>query len=342
MLFNMNTILIIDDNRENLQLVVDCLNSQGFIPLTARNGEAGLKRAKMTQPNLILLDVQMPGIDGFETCRRLKADEATRQIPVIFMTIMENVEHKVKGFDVGGVDYITKPVQVKELLARIRTHLLIRNLQQTLQTHNQQLEERVTERTIELVETNAALKTEIADRKKYQQEKDKLFEMVHRQSDQLRDLTSLMISSQQTSKQNLADDLKQHIAQNLTVLQANLDVAQGLLDSSADDFKRNRSLLQAHIRESFRALQQMQDTLTKMTENLDTDAQNLSENLLLKLTTREREVLQLVVEGKSNNEIAKLLYVSPKTVYSHRYRIMDKLGVDNLPDLVRFVDNQLS
>ncbi|MDM8526624.1 response regulator transcription factor [Anaerolineales bacterium HSG24] len=322
----MNTILIIDDNRENLHVVVDYLNSLDFVPLTARNGQTGLKRAKIAQPDLILLDIQMPGIDGFEVCRRLKADEATRQIPVIFMTVMENVGDKVKGFGVGGVDYITKPVQIEELMARIKAHLLIRNLRQQLQTHNQQLEERVAERT-------ASLKMEIADRKKYQQEKDKLFEMVHSQSEQLRNLTSLIISSQQTNKQDLMNDLNLHIAQNLIVLQTNLDIAQTLLDYSDDDLKQNRSLLQAHIQKSGQVVQQMQDFLATMTENLAIPSSNLSENLLLKLTTRERELLQLMVDGKSPTEIAELLQISSKTVYSHRSRIMKKLGVNNITDL---------
>jgi len=133
------TILIIDDNPTNLGVIVDYLEEYGFDIIMARNGEIGLKRAKIILPNMILLDVMMPGIDGFETCRRLKADESTKDIPVIFMTALESTEDKVKGFEVGGVDYVTKPIQHEEVLARLTTHLHIRNLTLKLQKSNEAL-----------------------------------------------------------------------------------------------------------------------------------------------------------------------------------------------------------
>jgi serine phosphatase RsbU (regulator of sigma subunit) len=133
------TILIIDDNPTNLGVIVDYLEEYGFDIIMARNGEIGLKRAKIILPNMILLDVMMPGIDGFETCRRLKADETTKDIPVIFMTALESTEDKVKGFEVGGVDYVTKPIQHEEVLARLTTHLHIRNLTLKLQKSNEAL-----------------------------------------------------------------------------------------------------------------------------------------------------------------------------------------------------------
>jgi serine phosphatase RsbU (regulator of sigma subunit)/CheY-like chemotaxis protein len=133
------TILIIDDNPTNLGVIVDYLEEYGFDIIMARNGEIGLKRAKIILPNMILLDVMMPGIDGFETCRRLKADENTKDIPVIFMTALESTEDKVKGFEVGGVDYVTKPIQHEEVLARLTTHLHIRNLTLKLQKSNEAL-----------------------------------------------------------------------------------------------------------------------------------------------------------------------------------------------------------
>ena len=127
------TILIVDDNPTNLKVVGDDLKARGFRTAIASNGELALKRARHLRPDLILLDVMMPGIDGFETCRRLKADDTTREIPVIFMTALTQTEHKVQGFAVGGVDYITKPIQHEEVFARITTHLQIRQLTQRLQ-----------------------------------------------------------------------------------------------------------------------------------------------------------------------------------------------------------------
>ncbi|MFQ5625335.1 MAG: response regulator [Methyloligellaceae bacterium] len=127
-------ILIVDDNTTNLKVTVDYLKIHGFETIVARKGKTGLKRAQLARPDLILLDVMMPGMDGFETCRQLKAAEKTRDIPVIFMTALAEVEDKVKGFAAGGVDYVTKPVQEEELLARVKTHLMLlaqkRQLQQ--------------------------------------------------------------------------------------------------------------------------------------------------------------------------------------------------------------------
>jgi len=122
------TILIVDDNPTNLNVLVDYLEEYGFEIMIAKSGEIGLKRVKVTKPDIILLDVMMPGIDGFETCRQLKANEETRDIPIIFMTALDNVEDKVRGFELGAVDYVTKPIEQKEVLARINTHLSIRDL----------------------------------------------------------------------------------------------------------------------------------------------------------------------------------------------------------------------
>ena len=137
--FQASVILVIDDNPTNLGVLVDYLEESGFEIIVARNGEMGLKRAQVAQPDMILLDVMMPGIDGFETCRRLKTDESTFEIPVIFMTALSSTEDKVKGFEVGGVDYVTKPIQYKEVLARVTTHLRLRDLTRKLQGTNQEL-----------------------------------------------------------------------------------------------------------------------------------------------------------------------------------------------------------
>ncbi|HDN25530.1 MAG TPA: response regulator [Thioploca sp.] len=133
-------ILIVDDNPSNLSVLADYLEDCGFTTRVATNGELTLQRAQRIQPALILLDVMMPpGIDGFETCWRLKADERTKDIPVIFMTALSSTEDKVKGFSVGGVDYITKPIQQEEVLARVTTHLRIRDLTLKLQQQNQEI-----------------------------------------------------------------------------------------------------------------------------------------------------------------------------------------------------------
>jgi CheY-like chemotaxis protein len=133
-------ILIVDDNITNLKVAAESLKAHRLDVITARSGEAGLERARFARPDLILLDIDLPGIDGFEACRRIKADSATRDIPVIFMTALADVEHKVRGFAAGGVDYITKPIQVEELHARVDTHLTIRRLQQNLEERIKELD----------------------------------------------------------------------------------------------------------------------------------------------------------------------------------------------------------
>ncbi len=136
-------ILIVDDNPINLRILADYLEAFSYRVLVARDGRSGIEKAQYAQPDLILLDVMMPDIDGFETCRFLKADETTRAIPVIFMTALSETESKVEGFEAGAVDYVTKPLQQREVLARIRTHLQLREL-----TEN--LEQLVEQRTDEL------------------------------------------------------------------------------------------------------------------------------------------------------------------------------------------------
>jgi diguanylate cyclase (GGDEF)-like protein/PAS domain S-box-containing protein len=133
------TILIVDDIPANLAVAVDYLEGNNFQLVVAQDGEEGVERAKLVQPDLILLDVMMPGIDGFETCRRLKMIESTRDIPVIFMTALTDVRDKVTAFAAGGVDYVSKPFQVEELLARINTHLTLRAAQKLLVVQNAQL-----------------------------------------------------------------------------------------------------------------------------------------------------------------------------------------------------------
>jgi two-component system, sensor histidine kinase and response regulator len=127
------TILIVDDTPANLGVLVETLGASGYQLMVAEDGEEALAQTAQTQPDLILLDVMMPGIDGFETCRRLKARETTRDVPVLFMTALNETADKVKAFAAGGVDYITKPIEHEEALARVRTHLTLRRLRQELQ-----------------------------------------------------------------------------------------------------------------------------------------------------------------------------------------------------------------
>ncbi len=149
MSIHQDLILVVDDNSINIKVLFDVLQEANYRVLVAKNGESAIAKLQAVSPDLILLDVMMPGIDGFETCRRLKASEHTQNIPVIFTTALTDVNDKVKGFSLGAVDYITKPFRQEEVLARVQMHLKLRHL-------HQELEQRVAERTIEL---STALKT---------------------------------------------------------------------------------------------------------------------------------------------------------------------------------------
>jgi signal transduction histidine kinase len=137
--FQSETILIVDDNFTNLEVLSETLTHHGFQVSVAIDGESAIDQVKYHPPALILLDIMMPGIDGFETCARLKCDPISQNIPVIFMTALSDTENKVKGFTLGAVDYITKPFQREEVLARVKVQLKLQNLSKTLEDQNQLL-----------------------------------------------------------------------------------------------------------------------------------------------------------------------------------------------------------
>ncbi|MEG4026250.1 MULTISPECIES: response regulator [unclassified Microcoleus] len=141
-----STILIVDDNPSNLDVLSEALAGSGWEILVATDGETAIEQAEYSQPDLILLDVMMPGIDGFETCHRLKASPLTNEISVIFMTALSDIGDKVKGFNLGAVDYITKPFEQKEVLARVNIHLKLRYLTKTLAEQNLMLKREIEDR----------------------------------------------------------------------------------------------------------------------------------------------------------------------------------------------------
>jgi len=150
-------ILLVDDTPDNLRLLSLMLTENGYKTRKVINGERALQAVKIIAPDLILLDINMPDMNGYEVCRRLKKTPETRDIPVIFISALDDVFDKIKGFQVGGVDYITKPFQGEEVLARVNTHLNIRKLQKQLQQQNAQLQEEIRHR-LSTEEANAQLK----------------------------------------------------------------------------------------------------------------------------------------------------------------------------------------
>ncbi|MDM8549305.1 SpoIIE family protein phosphatase [Desulfobacterales bacterium HSG2] len=202
------TVLIIDDDPLVLKMIARQMSTRGFRTAISEDGENGFRQAKSVRPDLILLDVSMPRIDGFETCRRLKQDEDTRDIPVIFLTGMTSPEDIIRGFEVGGVDYVTKPSWREELFARVETHLEIRHLQTQLEKANRRLEQRVSERTADLEALNKNLRTEIGERRRAEEalerHREHLRELVRERTAELRD----EIRAHKQDKERLRWELK--------------------------------------------------------------------------------------------------------------------------------------
>lgn len=142
-------ILLVDDTKTNIDVLIQALRNDYKLGV-ALNGFKALEYVKANKPDLILLDILMPGIDGFEVCRQLKEDPGTREIPIIFITAMDSSGDKTKGFEIGAVDYIIKPFDITEVKARVKTHLSLKLAQQALKQQNLILDEKVRERTREL------------------------------------------------------------------------------------------------------------------------------------------------------------------------------------------------
>ena len=322
------TILIIDDNVTNLKTAMAHLEAYSFEIIIARSGVSGLERAELAGPDLILLDIQMPGLGGFETCRRLKANPATARIPVIFMTVASDTASKVEGLEAGAVDYITKPFEAAELLARVNTHIALYTLQE-------RLEALVQERT-------AQLETEMARRQRQQSEKEQLWETVGRQNEQLHSLTRYFLEAQRQQQQGTARTLDEQVSQNLGQLAEHLQTIQAALstDEQGQDAGRLVNSRLAQAQTIVAHLQQQARQVTAALNQASGESDALLHNPLLQLSNREREVLQLLVSGKSTGEIAQLLTLAPGTVSTYRRRIMEKLDVSDLAGLIRFADQQ--
>jgi DNA-binding response OmpR family regulator/DNA-binding CsgD family transcriptional regulator len=288
----MSTLLVVDDLPANLAMLIDAASAAGFRVLLAESGERALRLAAKAKPDLILLDVNMPGLDGLETCRRLKGDTSTREIPVIFVTALDDVLDKVAGLEAGGVDYVTKPLQPAEVLARVRVHLELRRLQAELQAEvaRRQEAERSLRHSLDRAVVVATLDGGI------------LFATVR--------ASQLLVS---------------HFgAQAATLLPEPL-LAQVRAPAAAPTEDLGPAGARLRVRR-FAEVGEAECVTLLLEEHFDAGG------ILQRqfgLTPREAEVLFWIAQGKSNPEIALILANTTGTVKKQVQSILEKLGVEN-------------
>lgn len=219
-------LMLVDDTPENLGLLNSMLGDQGYALQSFPSGELAWRAAQRQAPDLVLLDISMPGMDGYEVCARFQADPVLREVPVIFLTAMTDVGAKVRGFELGAVDYITKPFQVVEVQARIRLHLQLRALRQRLAVHNARLQETVDAKVEELAQA-------------HRESRQRLAEIAHMN----RNLTSAVYSAA------IAHDLRQPLA----AIQTNIDAARLFLRAQPPDLAQVAEILDDIRRDNQRA-----------------------------------------------------------------------------------------
>lgn len=204
-------VLIVDDTTTTISMLNAALMGNGYSVFVATNGEKAIKRAELVLPDIILMDILMPELDGYETCKAIKSKEKTKNIPVIFMSALTDTFDKVKSFKVGAVDYITKPVDLDELLSRVNTHITMGRLQNELVELNTNLEDKVKKRTEDLEKSNLLLQSEVADRKNAEEtlkktvkEKELLLkELNHRTKNNMSVICGLLTLQSEFSKDEL-------------------------------------------------------------------------------------------------------------------------------------------
>src|ERR1700733_11150014 len=282
--------LVVDDSPETLRLLTDALDGAGMTVMVAMDGAAALRIVEQITPDIVLLDALMPGMDGFETCRRLKRDAGFSNVPVIFMTGLAETEHIVGGLEAGGVDYVTKPIVIEEMLARIRVHLANARLTQS---------------------ARAAL--DVSGR---------YLLAVNGQGK----VVWATPQAQKMLSENLAPlSAGEEFALSEPMLQWLVQMQSGRTRSKPQtaSFPENEQLQLQYMGKLG-----PNEFLLRLAKDSSSDTP-IEFSSELGLTTREGEVLSWLSKGKTNRDIAQILGLSPRTVDKHLEQIYAKLGVEN-------------
>lgn len=292
---NKGTVLIIDDTPGNLAFLSDTLSEAGYRVLVAIDGHSALEQIGFLHPDIILLDVVMPGIDGFETCRKIKSNPATTDIPILFMTGLGELDNLLRGFDEGGLDYIVKPIKPTEVLARVDVHL-------------------TQARTISRAKTalkHAPFAALTVDRS------GRITWLTPSAETLLSQLTEKLESSRKVEigalpPQPISGWLREQIQANHIGRE---------LPSEIDHTLGNLSIKLSRSADSHESLLLLQQRAGSRDWNLESLKDSLG------LTLREAEILMWISRGKTNKEIGIILGSSPRTINKHLEHIFEKLGV---------------
>src|SRR5580704_137649 len=286
-----NIVLVVDDSPETLRLLTDAIEAAGMTVLVAREGEHALSIVERVLPDIILMDALMPGTDGFETCRRLKRNKTLAYVPIIFMTGLSETQDIVKGLEAGGVDYVTKPIDPDELLARIRVLLanarLANSARAALDVSGRYLLATNTSGGVLWCTPQTAKLLGLA------------FGDFHGEGD------LLPPKVQEWLQKRALSDIK-----------------------SADTIVLASDLGPLKLQFSYVGQVAPEEILLRLVEG-EIENENLVLKRKLQLTQRESEVLMWIARGKSNRDIAEILNLSPRTVNKHLEQVYAKLGVEN-------------
>jgi len=317
----MKTVMVVDDVPANVDVVLGFLYEAGYRVLVADSGLRGIEQLELEAPDLILLDLMMPGMDGIETCRQIKMRDAWKHIPIIMMTAADELSKKLAAFEAGAVDFLTKPIQPEEVLARVQTHLQIRELQAQLEQMNRSL-----------VQKNQDLAEEIELRldaeKQLETSLDQALLISNRQGDvlfatrQAQILLDTFFSV--TPKHHLPEELQSWLSgpdsqKPLSVTHRKRGEIE--IDHFALSTSGNLSLMRMEHRNGGKGPKAL---------------------LALGLTAREAEVLYWISEGKTNPEIAIILDSSINTVKKHANNLFAKIGVETRTAAARAALNVLN
>jgi CheY-like chemotaxis protein/DNA-binding CsgD family transcriptional regulator len=302
-------ILVVDDEPQNIELLEAYLVPQGYEIVKAANGEEALGKLSGNQIDLILLDVKMPDMDGFEVTRRVRQDNTHRLLPIILITVLRETEDRVKGIEAGCDDFISYPVDKMELLARVRSLLKVKAYNDLMSNYRKELESGVIRKTEELKHALENLQQDITERKQAEE----------------------ALSKSEKELKSKTENLEEVNAALNVLLKR---VEEGRIELEEKILSNIRELVLPYIDRLKKT--QLSDHQASYLIVIETNLDNIASSFLyhlkmryLNLTHREVQVASLVKEGKSTKEIAELLNIAIKTVVFHRNSLRNKLGLKN-------------